>query len=346
MRLNEAFPDWKSGYGIFDVLTSAPWYSSDTAFSLNLDYFGNHSGLKTCSPLVTSIVGTESALSENDRTALGRVLWVKYGYKWSGLWKAFYASSALSLPYGSTETTTQTGTNTLTMDFGKTVDRLESSTYTKTGTESDTTTGVETVTESYPEVSGVSGLITEKSVSGSYTDSGTGSNVRSGSQKVTDKGSTAVSTFGFNTVSADGVKSTLTGPNDTSGLTSETTYGDGTEGSGLIDESTDSTTRTYDQYKETTRSTGKREIETSYGPTGKKTEKSYANRSDAKTGAYSVEEGGRETHEWAPDLETVKTRAESPIEFLQRILSDQSGLGFFESVYRDIDEVLTLRVWQ
>ena len=78
----------------------------------------------------------------------------------------------------------------------------------------------------------------------------------------------------------------------------------------------------------------------------KKTEKSYANRSDAKTGAYSVEEGGRETHEWAPDLETVKTRAESPIEFLQRVLSDQSALGFFESVYRDIDEVLTLRVWQ
>lgn len=83
--LNEAFPNWKAGKGIFDLIDNPPWAGEMESTLLDLQYFGNHSGAKIISPLVNALL-TSGVVSEADRQILANVISFKFKHNWARLW--------------------------------------------------------------------------------------------------------------------------------------------------------------------------------------------------------------------------------------------------------------------
>lgn len=94
--LREAFPDWKIGYGIFEALeqvATMPWNGQADSESLDIEYFGNHSGGKFVAPVVMHMIDSESLeLTETDRVALARIIWMKFKEPWTHLWETNVAA--------------------------------------------------------------------------------------------------------------------------------------------------------------------------------------------------------------------------------------------------------------
>lgn len=94
--LREAFPDWKIGDGIFDALEEVgvmPWDGLADSETLDLDYFGNHSGSKFVAPVVMHLIDRESLeLLDTDRVVLARIIWTKFAEPWKHLWETNVAA--------------------------------------------------------------------------------------------------------------------------------------------------------------------------------------------------------------------------------------------------------------
>ena len=88
--LIDAFPDWFTGDGIFSELQDMPWDEEVSADLLDMDYFGNHSGWKKCSPLVYKLFDDEYALSDADRTKLADLVTAKFKPNWVALWNTYH----------------------------------------------------------------------------------------------------------------------------------------------------------------------------------------------------------------------------------------------------------------
>lgn len=91
-KLIDAFDGWATQDGLFSVMEDI--YGHDThpwlaAYSeLDKEYFGNHSGNKTTSPLLDKYIAisTDGILSENLRKVIARILMNKYDNKWKRLY--------------------------------------------------------------------------------------------------------------------------------------------------------------------------------------------------------------------------------------------------------------------
>ena len=90
MILSEVFPDWKSNKGIFDYISNPPWETEMDSSQLNLEYFGNHSGSKTVSPLVRKML-MNGNLEDSSRQSLALLIAAKFRSNWKHLWDAFNA---------------------------------------------------------------------------------------------------------------------------------------------------------------------------------------------------------------------------------------------------------------
>ena len=88
--LVDAFPDWLSGKGIFSEMEEPPWADEVSADLLDMDYFGNHSGWKKCSPLVYKLFDDEYALSDEDRAKLADLVMSKFMPNWTALWNTYH----------------------------------------------------------------------------------------------------------------------------------------------------------------------------------------------------------------------------------------------------------------
>lgn len=88
--LREVFADGISGSGIFDALSGLgvdlPWDGLADAETLDIEYFGNHSGAKFSSPLVVNLLNGEDQLTEQQMETLARIIWTKFGKPWTRLW--------------------------------------------------------------------------------------------------------------------------------------------------------------------------------------------------------------------------------------------------------------------
>lgn len=89
--ISEVFENWKLGQGIFDKIMSAaemPWKDDTnvTAFLLDIEYFGNRSGAKFCSPLVKYYIDENGVIPNLSREILAKVIVAKYLTPWSRLW--------------------------------------------------------------------------------------------------------------------------------------------------------------------------------------------------------------------------------------------------------------------
>lgn len=133
-RLNEAFPGWKTG-AIFAALNAfdMPW-PSETSLYFDLDYFGNVSGNKICSPLVDTML-TDGVIPSADAALLAGIINSLFGLKWSKLW------ATANLTYNPIENynMVEVMTNDQTVKgYGHTHTRTDNLSHAKTGTETQT----------------------------------------------------------------------------------------------------------------------------------------------------------------------------------------------------------------
>jgi len=88
--LREAFADGVSGSGIFNALSGLgvdlPWDGVAEAATLDIEYFGNHSGAKLSAPLVVNLLNGADQLTEQQMEILARVIWTKFSEPWKHLW--------------------------------------------------------------------------------------------------------------------------------------------------------------------------------------------------------------------------------------------------------------------
>lgn len=83
-RLINVFSDWMDN-GIFHALDSfnVPWKDDDISDVLDIEYFGNISGLKTISPLVRKLIGSSSTLSSEQVAQIARIIYNLNGANWA-----------------------------------------------------------------------------------------------------------------------------------------------------------------------------------------------------------------------------------------------------------------------
>lgn len=98
--LRDVFDGWIDGDGIFRYLsavTTLPWSGVETVDETSLDiaYFGNHSGGKFCSPLVKLVLNDDGVVPETARETIAKLLISKYLPNWQHLW---YTNEAVYSP--------------------------------------------------------------------------------------------------------------------------------------------------------------------------------------------------------------------------------------------------------
>lgn len=143
-RLNDVFPDWLIGGGIFSALQNlpVPWANEDIATSLDIEYHGNHSGDKIISPLVKKLkIG--SVLSDVDISMLALSIYSIYGLSWGKLWDTLNLEYNPIENYNMVETYDSDGETETVRDYEDS--RTVNNTITETRTE--TKTGTDTLTD-------------------------------------------------------------------------------------------------------------------------------------------------------------------------------------------------------
>ena len=150
MKLTEAFPNWLVGEGIFSELSklSVPW--STNSIDLDLEYFGNHSGDKIISPLVSKLL-VDGKLTSDSITRLASIIFSLNGDNWSRLYSALQEEYKALQNYNGDETrtvtTTDTGTDTFSHTGNETNTLNDSSSNTRTGSESLESSGSDSLSK-------------------------------------------------------------------------------------------------------------------------------------------------------------------------------------------------------
>ena len=141
--LLDAFPDCFDGKGIFSEMEDVPWEDVVDADILDMDYFGNHSGWKKCSPLVYQLFDDEFELSDSDREKLATLVTTKFLPNWVALWNTYHFEYNPINDYDVTETGEREGS------FQK------SRSFEHAGTKDETTSGTLTHGHSVTEVGNI-----------------------------------------------------------------------------------------------------------------------------------------------------------------------------------------------
>ena len=164
--------DWLSGKGIFTVMASnnsLPWTNNPLPLDLDFDYYGNHSGNKITSCLVDKLSDENGKLSDSNMESLARIIFSKYHDNWERAW---YALSLEYNPihnydgdekvttertYENTNNTTLSNTKTHNLSVDNTGTVTDNNTITRTGTDTTHTvndedkTGTDKLTKSGTE---------------------------------------------------------------------------------------------------------------------------------------------------------------------------------------------------
>ena len=98
--LRDVFDGWFTGNGLFNYfssVTTMPWAEAETVDEETLDiaYFGNHSGGKFCSPLVKLVIDDQGVVPNTARLMIAKLLVTKYLPNWQHLW---YTNEAVYSP--------------------------------------------------------------------------------------------------------------------------------------------------------------------------------------------------------------------------------------------------------
>lgn len=205
-KLNDVYKDWMLGDGVFTDLNNfdVPWKNDDNVSALNMAYHGSHSGDKNVSPIVYKFLTSED---ENTRTKLANVIFTMFADKWSKLYDAMDLTYNPIENYSMTETETigettdntsrRTGTETTTETGTDTHALSGKDTVKATGTDTNATTGTETTTMTGTDAHSVTGSDTlTKTGSENHSLSNSGSTTKTGSENHSLSNSTTTTKSG------------------------------------------------------------------------------------------------------------------------------------------------------
>lgn len=183
LRLNEVFPDWLTGDGIFHYLQTIndlPWDSPDISTILDIAYHGDH-GDRLISPLVRKLLNEDHELTTETKQKLANVIYNLFHVQWEHKYALLsveydpisnYDMEEHETPAEVTHTITPAGT-TQTITPAETTETITPAETTETLTPAETTqtiTPAETTVETQPPK-----VTTESSVAGfnssDYVDS-------------------------------------------------------------------------------------------------------------------------------------------------------------------------------
>lgn len=124
LKVNDLFPDWLSGEGIFSAISglsgyTPPWSSSMSDLSLDLEYHGNRSGSKKISPLFFNFVDLETdppSIFSTDVDKLALIIVSMYSANWSKLYATLSFDYNPINNYDMTEELDETEANTGTVN--------------------------------------------------------------------------------------------------------------------------------------------------------------------------------------------------------------------------------------
>lgn len=289
--------------GIFTVLNNytVPWKSSNIYESLNLTYYYNHSGQKNISPLVSGILGTDTTLSDEQKTKIGKLVFDVCGKNWDYMYNAMFSDYNPIENYNADETETTTGSGNTTHGGSDTTARTGTNTHTLSGADTTTETGTDKFAESGDDVTKNTGTTTNENVN----DNGTSETINGIAGFNSDE-------YSKDTKSTTTVNQTVTDTR-TDDLTETFTHGKNTE------ETKDLTdTTTYGR-------TDTENVDISETTNYNNTE----NRSDSET-------------------RTLKRHGNIGVTTSQQMIESELELrkkNFFEIVFRDVDNYLTLAIY-
>lgn len=362
-RLNDVFPEWVSGGGIFSALQSypVPWRNENINGALDMVYHGDVSGGKIISPLVESIKAGDTLTNAEKAVLAGAVLAV-CGVNWGKQW------DTLSLVYNPIEnysmTEIMTNDETVT-EYGKISTRTDNLTHTKTGTETDTPditdlrtdnlshgkTGTETLAtdETATRTDNLSHTKTgTETIDTDETDTRTDNLTETTTPNLTTNTANTVHGFnstvgvptgeqvgtetGTNTVLKTGTQATVKGG------TNETTFN-------TTEHETGTQTTVTDGEKATTFNTSETDTGTQTTRRTGSDEREY-NTVDTNTGTQGTVDSGSDTHTRNYEL----TRAGNiGVTTSQQMIESERKLWwwnfFYNVVFPDIDRVLTLQIY-
>lgn len=141
--LREVFNGWETGDGIFnalqDVSDELPWLEDSKVDPtvLDVEYFGNISGSKFCSPLVKHLLDDNDHVPEAARATLSKIIISRYLPRWKALWRTVTVEYNPIHNYDMTENRTLKGAESEA--------QVGASTETNTGTDTRTHGGAEIV---------------------------------------------------------------------------------------------------------------------------------------------------------------------------------------------------------
>lgn len=207
-RLNDVFPGWSTGAGIFSKLQTlaVPWQEKTISAELDLEYHGNISGDKITSPLVRKYISGDLPTTE-EYAAIAETVVALYALKWGKLWETMYFEYNPIENYSMREDMANDETVT---EYGKTHTRTDNLTHSKTGTETDTPNLTDTQTPNLTKtteskISGFNSLTsspaddtTERST-GTSTLQRTGTNTRTYNTGDSDTGTQTYADTGSDT---------------------------------------------------------------------------------------------------------------------------------------------------
>ena len=91
-RIIDHFASWMTGGGIFATMTGTPWDddASVDKIALDIEYFGNRSGLKESSPLVEKMTSwpDDTQITPVELGRLHQIIIQKFGLSWQKLYDA------------------------------------------------------------------------------------------------------------------------------------------------------------------------------------------------------------------------------------------------------------------
>lgn len=317
LTLNDAFPDWDDGLGIFSLLaatTETPW-TTDSPVGLDIAYHGQRSGNKFIAPMLYRWIDENAALSATGIEKVMLAIQSRYYQKWKHLWSVYTTQYSPLDSYNLRETGSNSGSHSESGTDTRTPNLTKADTYSETSSRDGTRTPDITTKDVLDE-----DMTTKQDGSGSttyghvITDNGT-------SNQTTDN-----KTFGFNSSAAVNTNQSTTNSTNTntqthSGQDSNTNALTGTD----THDSTNTRTETGTEKNE---ETGKRDYTNEHKETG--TDTMQKSSSGTESGEYT--------------RTRVGNMYRSPAELLQ--LDREFWMDdFFSIVFRDMDELLTLAVY-
>lgn len=338
-KLNDVYTNWAIGDGVFTDLNAldVPWKNTDDPNlykKLNMSYHGAYSGDKNISPVVYKFIKNEDA---DAREKVATIIYTMYNDKWSKLWALMaleynpienYNMTERETPAEVTHTISPAEVDTTITPAGQTITHTPAET-----TETDTPTEY-TETDTPTEY-------TETHTPAETTETVTPAEITTETKPAKTTTENEISAFNSGSY-VDDTKSTTTGDSNDKGSESITVDTAGTNATTVDHAGTDKyevdTAGTH-KFEVDTAGTHKFEVDESETTTnvinsnGVETTRVNAAGSDVFTvqNERTLERSGN------IGVTTTQQMAQSEIELRKWL--------YFESVFKDIDNILTLSIY-